>query len=131
VHQVSHYLGCTMVTLWLDKAYPIHVEDIHKLTGLSMEGKDVTQGFQGSGKHDHKKGEISLYDKYGTRRGGHGALIDQINDEKVCCACYIIVGKVMKNYSRGECTFNTIAVVEFSKNGAPLNWCKYLLTEML
>jgi hypothetical protein len=51
----------------LDKAYPIHVDDIHKMTGLSMEGQDVTQGFQGSGKHGHKKGEINLYDKYGTR----------------------------------------------------------------
>jgi hypothetical protein len=60
----SVHNGC----LWLDKAYPIHVEDIHKLTGLSMEGKDVSQGFQGSGKHDQKKGEINLYDKYGTRR---------------------------------------------------------------
>jgi hypothetical protein len=38
-------------TLWLDKAYIIHVEDIHKLMGLSMDGKYVSQGFQGSGKH--------------------------------------------------------------------------------
>jgi hypothetical protein len=29
----------TMVTLWLEKSYPIHVEDIHKLIGLSMEGR--------------------------------------------------------------------------------------------
>jgi hypothetical protein len=47
-----------MVTLWLDKAYPIHIKYIHKLISLSMEGKDVTQGFQGSGKHNCKKGEI-------------------------------------------------------------------------
>jgi hypothetical protein len=57
--------------------------------------------------------------------------LNQINDEQVHCACYVIAGKVMKNYSRGECTLDTIAVVEFRKNGAPLNWCKYLLTEML
>jgi hypothetical protein len=30
---------------WLDKAYPIHIEDIHNFISLSMEGKDVTQGF--------------------------------------------------------------------------------------
>jgi hypothetical protein len=25
---------------------------------------------------------------------------------------------------------DAIAVAEFSKNGAPMNWCKYLLTEL-
>jgi hypothetical protein len=55
--------------LWLDKVYPIHFKDIHKLTSLSMEEKDITQVFQGSGKHDWKKSEISLYEKYGSRRG--------------------------------------------------------------
>jgi hypothetical protein len=43
-------------------------------------------------------------------------------------ACYLIVGKVMKNYMKNECTLDAIAVVEFNKNGAPLNWCKYFLT---
>jgi hypothetical protein len=57
-------------TLWLDQAYPIHVEDIHMLTGFSMEGQDVTDGFQGSGKHGKKKGELSLYEKYDTHHGG-------------------------------------------------------------
>jgi len=28
-------------SLWLYKAYPIHVDEIHKMNGLSMEGKDV------------------------------------------------------------------------------------------
>ena len=31
--------------LWLDKQYPIHVEDIHQLTGLSFKGEDVSKGF--------------------------------------------------------------------------------------
>jgi hypothetical protein len=57
--------------LWLDKRYPIHVEDIHHLTGLSLEGKDVSKAFQGSSKHDKNKGEISLYEKFHTQRGGH------------------------------------------------------------
>jgi hypothetical protein len=33
---------------WLDREYPIHVHDIHQLTGLSIESEDVTGGFQGS-----------------------------------------------------------------------------------
>ena len=40
------------------------------LIGFSMQGQDVTEGFQGYGKHDKKKGELSLYDKYGTHQGG-------------------------------------------------------------
>jgi hypothetical protein len=70
-------------TLWLDKGYPIHVEDIHQLTGLSMTGQNVSDDFQGSGKHGRKKGTLSLYELYGTHRGGHGALIEPINDPQV------------------------------------------------
>jgi hypothetical protein len=51
----------------LDRKYPIHVDDIHQLIGLSMEGEDVSKGFQGLGKHRRKKGELNLYDKFGTR----------------------------------------------------------------
>jgi hypothetical protein len=32
-------------SLWLDKQYPIHVEDIHQLIGLSFEGEDASKGF--------------------------------------------------------------------------------------
>jgi hypothetical protein len=58
-------------------------------------------------------------------------LIAPIKDEQVFMACYLIVRKVMWNYTRNECTLDVIIVAEFSKNGAPLNWCKYLLTKML
>jgi hypothetical protein len=49
-------------SLWLDRRYPIHTEDIHQLTGLSIEGEDVSKGFQGPNKHGKKKGEPSLYE---------------------------------------------------------------------
>ena len=32
-------------SLWLDKRYPIHAEDIHKLTRMSFKGEDVSKGF--------------------------------------------------------------------------------------
>jgi hypothetical protein len=107
------------------------VEDIKKLTGLSMEGQDVAQEFQGSEKHDRKKGEVRLYEKYRTKRGGHGAFIDLINDEKVQCDCYLNSKKVVENSSRGECTLDVISVAKLCKEGAQLIWCKYLLTKML
>jgi hypothetical protein len=33
------------IILWLDRRYPIHVEEIHQLTRLSIEGEDVSKGF--------------------------------------------------------------------------------------
>jgi hypothetical protein len=45
-------------------------------------------------------------------------------------AYYLIMGKVMCKYTKGECTLDTIAMAEFNENGAPLNWYKYLLTEL-
>jgi hypothetical protein len=55
--------------------------NIHQLKGLSMDIQDVEDGFQGSGKHGRKKFNLILYEKYHTRRGGRGALIELINDE--------------------------------------------------
>jgi hypothetical protein len=77
----------------------IHMEDIHQLTGLSMEGDDVTKGFQGSRKHGKKKGEPTLYDKFNTRRGGRGVMLEPILPEPVHCACYLIAYKVMRTYT--------------------------------
>jgi len=65
-------------SLGLDKEFPIHVDDIHKLAGLSMESEDVVNGFQGLGKHGRKKGEVNIYDNFGTGSGGYGALIESI-----------------------------------------------------
>jgi hypothetical protein len=45
-------------------------------------------------------------------------------------AYYLIIGKVLKNYTKGECTLDAIAVAEFTKKGAPLNWCKYMFIEL-
>jgi hypothetical protein len=43
-----------------------------------MEGEDVTKGFQGSGKHGRKKGELNLYDKFGTTCGGAEPLLSPL-----------------------------------------------------
>jgi hypothetical protein len=37
----------------------------------------------------------------------------------------------MKNYTKGKCMLDAIFIIDFCKQGAPLNWCKYFLTEML
>jgi hypothetical protein len=57
-------------SLWLDRIYPIHADDIHQLTGLSIEVEDVYKGFQIPNKHGKKKGEPSLYERFHTKRGG-------------------------------------------------------------
>jgi hypothetical protein len=56
--------------IWLEQRYPIHVDDNHHLTRLFLEGEDVTKGFQGLSKHGKKKGEVSLYEKFHTQKGG-------------------------------------------------------------
>jgi hypothetical protein len=56
--------------------------------------------------------------------------IASIMDEQVCSAYYLISEKVMQNYTQNECMLDVIIVAEFNKHGAPLNWCKYLITEI-
>jgi hypothetical protein len=53
-------------SIWLDQRYLIPIDEIHQLTGLSLEGEDVAKGFQGPRKHVKKKGEVSLYEKFHT-----------------------------------------------------------------
>jgi hypothetical protein len=57
-------------SLWLDRRCPIHVEDIHHLMGLFLEGEDVSKEFEGPRRHDKNKGEPSLYERFHTQRGG-------------------------------------------------------------
>ena len=71
------------ISLWLDKRYPIHAEDIQQLTRLSSQGDDVSKGFQGLNKHEKKKGELSLYEKINTKRGGRTTVIESILPEIV------------------------------------------------
>jgi hypothetical protein len=78
-----------------------------------------------------KKGELNLYDKFGTRRGGHGALIEPITMMRSLLCMLLIAGKVMKNYSKGECTLGCFVSCHFCAQGAQMNWCKYLMNEML
>jgi hypothetical protein len=65
-------------SLWLDREYTIYVDDIHQLKGLYMDGEHVTNGFQGLGKNNRKKGEINLYDKFNTRKGVCEGFIEPI-----------------------------------------------------
>jgi hypothetical protein len=81
-------------------------------------------------KHNKKKEELNLYNKYGTCHEGQGVQIAEINDEQVHMDCYLIAGKVMHKYMKGECTLDTIVVVELRKNDTPMNCCKYLLIEL-
>jgi hypothetical protein len=53
-------------SLWLDIWYPILSEDIHHLTGLSLESEDMSKGFQGPNKHNKKKGKSNLYERLHT-----------------------------------------------------------------
>jgi hypothetical protein len=65
----------------------IHVEDIHQLIGLSLEGEDVSKGFQGPRKHGKRKGKVSLYEKFHTQRGGRTTKINPILPETVQTTC--------------------------------------------
>jgi hypothetical protein len=53
-------------SLWLDREYIIHIDNIYQLIRLSMEGEDVSKGFQNSRKHGRKKGGLNLYDNFGA-----------------------------------------------------------------
>jgi hypothetical protein len=119
------------MSLWLDRRYLIHVEDIHQLTRLSLKGEDVSKGFQGPSKHGKKKGEVNLYEKFHTQRGGRMTKIDPILPETVQKTCYVIARKVMHSYYKGECTLDSLSVADFCVNGVVFNWCNYLLEELL
>jgi hypothetical protein len=106
-------------------------KDIQQLTGLSSQGEDVSKGFQGPDKHGKKKGELSLYEKFNTKRGGRTTVIEPILPETVWTGCYIIANKVMRSYYKGECTLDALSVADFCTQGAVFNWCSFLLEELL
>jgi hypothetical protein len=87
-------------SLWLDMRYPIHAKDIHQLTGLSLEGEDVSKGFQGMSKNDKNKGEIILYERFHTQHGNRTTKIEPIFLEMVRTTCYVIYGRSCTHITR-------------------------------
>ena len=63
------------------------MQDVHILTRLSMEGEYVSHAFQVMRKHGRNKDEPSLYQKYGTYRGGCGAIVSLIINPEGHFAC--------------------------------------------
>jgi hypothetical protein len=118
-------------SLWLDQRYPIHADDIHQLTGLSLEGEDIAKGFQGPSKNLKNKGEVNLYEKFQRQRGGRTTKMEPIIPEMVPTTCYIITSKLMRSYYKGEFTLNVLSVAKFYANRVVFNWCNYLLEEIL
>jgi hypothetical protein len=118
-------------SIWLDHRYMIHAYDINQLIVLYLEGEDVAKGFQGLSKHERKKGEVSLYEKFHTQRGGRTTKIDPIIPETIWTTYYVIARKVMHSYYKGECTLDALSVDDFCANGVVFNWCSYLLEELL
>lgn len=117
-------------SLWLDREYPIHVNDIHRLIGLSDEGNSVNTTFQVGAKRAKKHEEENYYANYGTERGGRGTKIDMISKMDMRFACYIIAGKTMRHFAKNECTLDTISVVEYCCKGKVLNWSAFILNEL-
>lgn len=65
-------------SFWLDREYPIHVDDIQRLTGLSGIRNAVPMTFQITLKWV-KEGDNDYYNKYDTKVGRKGEKIDLIN----------------------------------------------------
>lgn len=80
--------------------------------GFSAEGRDVSMAFQNVSKRENKVRYYDYYNKYNTKRGGKGVKIDLINSPAVTFSSYLIAGKRMRDYKKGECTLDTILVVE-------------------
>jgi hypothetical protein len=110
------------MSLWLEKIYMIHADDIKQLRGLSLEGEDVSKGFQGPSKHGKRKGKFNMFEKFHTQRGGHTMKIEPIIPKMVWTSCYVIASKVMCSYYKGECTLDSLSVENFYTNGAMFNW---------
>lgn len=117
-------------SLWLDKEYPIHVEDISWLTGLSIGGNTVSSAFQTGAKRVKKRSEDNIYAKYGTKQGGRGAKLDIINKVNIRFPYYLVVGKTMCHFTKNECTLDAILVVEHYFQGEVLNWSTFVLNEL-
>jgi len=118
-------------SMWMDRRYPIHAKYIHQLTGLSLEGEDVFEFFEGPNKHGKNKGEPNLYKKFHMQRGEHTTRIDPILLEIVRTSFYIIASKVMRSYYMEECTLDVLSVTYFCANVTVFNWYNYLLEELL
>jgi len=114
-------------SLWLEKEYPIHVDDIHHLIGLLAGVNVVATTFQGGTKRAKKEGDKNYYEKYNIKHGGRGVRIDLITKDEIKFSYYIIARKTMRLFSMNECTLDTILAMEHFCQGEVLNWSTFVL----
>jgi len=68
-----------------------------------------------------KESDNHYYKKYKTKCGGNGTKIELINKEDIKFSCYIIVGKMVRHFSKRKSTLFTISVAENCCKGSFLN----------
>jgi hypothetical protein len=90
-------------SLWLDRRYPIHEENIHQVTGLSIEGEDFPKGFRVTVSMARRRGSPiymrNFINRWGRGGGrGHITKIDPILPDIVKTDFYIIASKIMSYY---------------------------------
>lgn len=116
--------------LWLDKEYPIHVEDISLLTRLSEGGNVVSTTFQTGAKRAKKQSKDNIYARYGTEWGDRGAKLDIINKVNIRFACYLIACKTMRHFTKNEFNLDAILVAKICFWGEVLNQSPFFLNEL-
>jgi hypothetical protein len=77
MHSDSFLVGCMVDSFGLNRKYPVDENTMHQVSCLPMAGGDP--------KKELKAKDVShkaIYTKYSTRRGYHGVMIVDTNDQR-------------------------------------------------
>ena len=61
---------------------------------------------------------------------GKGTKLDRINKDNIRFSCYLIIGKMMREFTRNECTLDTVSIAEHCCEGEIFNWATFVLNEL-
>jgi hypothetical protein len=80
---------------WLDRCITIDLVLIHQITGMSMQGPDPQEFYRGKAAYCALVQKIKdTYDD--VEKGKQGYKLSSIQNDTVCLACQLIVGKLVR-----------------------------------
>lgn len=110
VHDGSLFLGMRIL---------IDEMPIKRIIALPHHGKDPVDGFVG--KNKDKEMIQMMKDKFGLVNKSHGCQINSIEDQDVCFATNVLVGKIMRKCMATEVTVVVVSLATQCEKGIQFN----------
>lgn len=115
--------------LWLDSKIDLNIDVIHRITGLSKIGDDLSVHFVG--KKTDRKLAAKLTQQLNLKKGTRAYNLANIEDQAIHFTIQLLATRVLRKCRPNEVSAGAIDLALHTKDGKQYNWCFYLFNQFM